>query len=409
MRQVFFVVFKKQLKTKSTLIIFGICVALSILMIIASISGERSSKLLENGKSIKLKGIPAIQETAKRESQIIGELTPNKLLAYYETYMELYNQYGKNIPEEEYIKKLLPYRNIHGILPYAHDNVYDLNQSSEIHDLTVDQIENFYQQLEGNRNHYFAKSNMSSVEIKKAQEMSDGITIPFQYQSFLGWETALEYLGILSIFLSIAIACIAAPIIANDRKDGSDELFWCTKYGKLYHIGAKLLSLIVLSSFLYFVSIGIYTLIAINSLGTAGLKTSIQFINPIATANLTLKDIYLKMILAGCVSNLGLIAFCTLLSSLMKSAVIVQSLSVVLIAAPTIMRFFVATSNKTGHIICNSFVTSGLGIFYELIGSKFICFGSYCIWTPNYIFIATIITSVIFGLLLVATNRKYRF
>lgn len=400
---------KRQLNTKGTKIIILIALLLTAFLAYLPARMESLDIVQPDGSIKTLKNVQAIKQLHELEKEIQGEVTSEKMLQVFERYKKVYEKYNGELSMSIYRTELRQFGDIRNTLYYAFPDLFgSTSMPYELYNLTSEDILSFYERRSANQQDYFVKDAMlSGSALESAQNMESQVHKPFYYVSSHGWDMALEYVGMAAKLIGFLVCIIAAQIFSNSYKSGEDEILRCTKFGRKKFAGAKILSTLILTACLYITCILITFVIQSITLGTEGLKTSIQFIDPLSPAPFTYGDIWLQCVVYGLISILAMASLVLFISSISKASVFVMALSAPLILLPLLMRFIFKTSQPLLVLISEILPTSGMNIYYSLIGGtgSLTFYGS--IWSPYVTGIAALIAILVFALLGVRSYSKH--
>ncbi|MDD3897435.1 MAG: ABC transporter permease [Syntrophomonadaceae bacterium] len=401
---------KRQLKSKGTLILILITLVLTAFLGYYPASYQRIDIFEADGSVQTLKGVQAVKAIHESKKDFEGEATPEKLLEAHQRYKEVYERYNGEITFEIDSKELRPFKALLNILYYAQPDIFNPGKEGfSLYELSSEDVLAFYENRAANQAAYFEdKVKLSGTALENAKSREAQVEKPFYYSSVPGWDTALEYVGMVATMIAFMVAIIAAQVFSNSYRSGEDEILRCTKLGKKQFGRAKVLATLVLTTGLYILIMAL--LFGINSatLGIEGLKTSIQFLDTLSPAPFTFGEIWLQSAVYGFIGILATVSLVLFISSKSKASIFVMALSIPLIILPLLMQFVFKVSSLGLTLISDILPTSGLNIFYSLIGGSG-SLGYYgAVWSPYITAVAAIIEIGIFAMLAVQSYSRHQ-
>ncbi|MDK2587348.1 ABC transporter permease subunit [Romboutsia sedimentorum] len=417
MINIFKVEFKRMGKSKSNIIIFGISIMITIILAFFCIYSQVSETVLPDGSYKILKGLSAIKVDTGRQSKMQGDVTSEKLIEALSKYKELHNKYGDNVPSDIDIKEVGPYKEfLTKILPYSFSDLVNRVDNQEILDLqhlTSKEAGTFYEQRNKNQNDNFKKRlELSDSAQKYAENMDNKVKKPFYFSPFIGWDTALEFLGIIMVFVAFMGCILVTPVFSSEYESGADDIMRCTKYGRKHLAIAKLIVANLIVLFLYIICMSIFYGITYITLNTEGLNTSIQFIQAISPVALTFGKAIFIIMTIGLITVLSIVNFTLFLSTRSKSSIFISSISTIMIIFPMLTRFIIHNNYKNGSNIIKFLIailpSGGIKIYDDLIREfNLFYIGDWVIWSPYVIVTSSILMLICFFLLSVYSYSKH--
>lgn len=399
---------KRQLKTKGTLIILGITLILTALLGYYPASSRGVDTIQPDGSIMSLRGIQAIKYLHELEKGIVGEVTPEKMLEALDNYKDVYEKYDGQLTYTIHATELRLYSPITSLLTFGFPDMdAALEKGLRTHDLTTQDVMAFYENRASNQNAFFTESRLSEAVLKNVQNMESRVNKPFYYASNAGWDTAVEYVGLITMMIAFLATVIAAQVFSNSYRSGEDEILRCTKYGRKQFAKAKVLATLILVAGLYVVCILVLLGVNCATLGADGLQTSIQFMDVLSPVPLTYGGMWLWSAVFGFVAILATVSSVLFFSSKFKASIFVMALSLPLIILPMLMRFALNVSSFMLILVSDILPSSGLTILYSVIGGSggLRHYGS--VWSPYVIIIAAAIEIIVLCLLTVRAYKKH--
>lgn len=388
--RLYYVELRRQLKTKSVCILIAVGFILTLVLSYLPISYIEYTYKSDNGTSVTVNGLKAIQMRKVAWEDYTGRIEPEKIAAALKQYQEALIQYGEDgiftgdMPASEYYEKVAPiYRWIYRLREvYANPQT---GSAADVSNLSEQEALEFYDQC------YWRLKALMSMEqqdhpsaISQAQNMYGNVEMPFIY--YPGVDGAvIDYMVFLVMFLIIIGVIIAAPVFSSEYQTGSDQILRCTKHGmhKLASIKVRVTLSIVTA--LYIICTLIFFIIVNTAFGWDGCKTSIQVaFSATCFLPINIGQIQIITMVAGLFALLASACLVLVLSSKLNTVYTTTVIALLLCFIP--MIFNAVFSGNVGMWIRCLFPTGGVGLsnsfFYELIDTNFIYAGSISIWVP---------------------------
>lgn len=397
---------KRILKSKSTLIMIGITFLLTVFLAYFPASSQGMNIVEPDGSLSGVSGIQAINRFHEIEKPIEGNLTSSKLLDTLNKYNQSYKKHNGDITFLVVAKELQPYETLMETLTYATPNMFDASKkSATLHDLTTQDAESFYERRASNQKTFLEQqAGLTGSALKDAQNREKQVPKPLYYASCLGWKDAFEYIEMAAKLLAFIVCIIASQSFANSYRSGEDDILRCTRFGRKQFAHAKVASVLIFTGGLYCICMLLFFIINGLTLGMAGLKTSVQFIDMLSPLPWTYGSLWLHTALYGLIAILATTSFVLFISSISKTPVFVMAFSIPLIILPVLMRFTFKVSGTVLPFIQDALPTSGLNVYYSFIGGAggVRYYGS--VWSPYVTVAAAVIEIIVFSFL---ASRAY--
>lgn len=399
---------KRQLKSKGTLTLIIVTLLLTAFLGYYPASYHRIDSIGADGSIQSLRGIEAVKNINDLRKNYEGEVTPEKLLEVHQKYKEVYEKYNGEITFEIDSKELSPFKPLLNILYYAQEDIFSkASKNFNLYELSSENVLAFYENRAANQANYFEHEvKLSGAALENVKSREAQVEKPFYYVSNPGWSTALEYVGMVAKMLAFMACIIASQIFSNSYRTGEDEILRCTKLGRKQFGLAKVLATLILTAGLYIISISLLFVINIATLGVGGLKTSIQFSEVLSPLTLDYGQIWLISAAYGFLGILATVSLVLFISSKSKSSVLGMALSIPLIILPTLIQFTFNLSSLGSRLLSDILPTSGLNIFYSLIGGSWSLKYYGPVWSPYATAAAAIIAIFIFVILAVRSYSR---
>lgn len=379
---------KRVLKTRLTLILLALSLALSVLMAYIPTTFCSVSYLGADGNEIRVHGLAAVEQIKILQSGTQGEVTPQKVRQALEAYQACLTKYGVEttyeLPDGVYGREILPYNPLlHGVREAFADP--DSGLAPSLMDVDPERIEDLYGACEARidslmkmeqKNHPAAQEN--------AKAMYSRVDTPYQF--YPGYNTdAMDYQLLLAFLIVLFCAVIAAPIFTSDYQTGADDIYRCTKFGRVKFAVTKIASALVICCAAFSLCATVYLLVSNSLFGWECTKTSMQMLYSIVNLpNLNLGQ--LQWVCAGGYSLclLATVSFTLFLSSRLRNVVASLSVSLVCCILPVIL--YVALPSEIGQWIYTILPAGGVALqtsfLYSLVDFAFWNIGNLAIWTP---------------------------
>lgn len=379
---------KRVLKTRLTLILLTFSLVLSLVMAYIPTTFSYVSYLDDNGNTIKLLGLDAVQYLKTLQSDTAGEVTPQKIRQAVEDYQTCLTKYGVentyDLPEGVYEAEILPYAPLlHGVREAFADP--DSGIAPSLMDIDPEKIEDFYSACEARLD---SLMKLEQRDHPRAQEAAKRLynRVEMPYQLYPGYNTdAMDYQLLLSFLIVLFCTVIAAPIFTSDYQTGADDIYRCTKYGRVKFAVTKLLSALLICGTAFSLCTVVFLLVSNSLYGWECTKTSIQMLYSIVNlSNLNLGQ--LQWICAGgyLLCMLATVSFTLFLSSRLRN--VVASLAVALVCCILPVILYVALPSEIGQWIYTILPAGGVALqtsfLYTLVDFAFWNIGNLAIWTP---------------------------
>ena len=379
---------KRVLKTRLTLILLTFSLVLSLVMAYIPTTFSYVSYLDDNGNTIKLLGLDAVQYLKTLQSDTAGEVTPQKVRKAVEAYQTCLTKYGVentyDLPDGVYETEILPYAPLlHGVREAFADP--DSGIAASLMDISPEKIENFYGTCEAR---LVSLMKLEQKDHPAAQEAAKRLysRVETPYQLYPGYITdAMDYQLLLSFLIVLFCTVIAAPIFTSDYQTGADDIYRCTKYGRVKFAVTKLLSALLICGTAFSLCAVVFLLVSNSLYGWECTKTSMQMLYSIVNLpNLNLGQ--LQWVCAGgyLLCLLATVSFTLFLSSRLRN--VVASLAVALVCCILPVILYVALPSEIGQWIYTILPAGGVAFqtsfLYTLVDFAFWNIGNIAIWTP---------------------------
>lgn len=264
-------------------------------------------------------GITAGRKLAADRNKWKGKLTVEKLKEVVEDRQTLEQMYPEGIPDTEYGKTVQSYDDIFsfGIYGFIPDSGYDQNV---LYHLSDEQLGNFYSTYEANIQKMVKTYGKNSKQRDFLKRKYEEIEMPLDYVAKDSWDTMAMYAQTYGIILAVVIGFLAAGIFADEFRTKAETVFFSTKYGRTKATRNKLLTGIVMTTVVYWVGMGILSIISLGIMGTSGFLTPYQIDQPYSIYIMTYGEYYFLILVCGYIASLFSASITMLVTVKMHSA-----------------------------------------------------------------------------------------
>lgn len=373
---------KRVIKSRNNLVIIGLVLVLSILLGIAVPSME----VIWNPDMTKAyTGFTALDKERELESVYNGEVTEQMFYDITEKYQSLLEQYGGEIPNEVYVEEYYGAKAISDHFPsifYDKDTGMDLT----VADLTPAEAAEFYEVRRACIDQMLDFNLAGSASAREqAASISAQVAEPFYFSSFTGWDTAGEYTHLLALLIVLLCTMVAAPIFSSDYQTQADAVMRTTKHGRMKLAAVKTGSSLLIVLILFGICVGLFLIILCITLGTEGLKSSLQMIYAITIVPLSIGQSEAGIVLSSFLTLLAVVCFTLWISARVENPMITLVSGLIVVLLPTILRMGpdIKLLNWLTYILPSSGVGVGGGIYYEFVfRNTFLTLGNAAFWAP---------------------------
>lgn len=281
----------------------------------------------------------ANQQEIELSQEKVNELV-NQYLAYTEdSETNSDNESRKYLSEDIYKAFYLPNRDLLSLIT----NVYrEFGSGDSMRDVLKENAGRDFQQARLERDKYYIetrkeKGQLTSEEADYWEEKVENVQIDkFGYHK--GWSMILD--AMTWPVLIMMIICIGiAPIFAGEYQSRCDSLVLCMKYGKSKLISAKVITVWLYTTCVYWGISLIYSVVYIGLLGIDGMGLPIQLKYPAMSAgyDLTMGEAVIIVLVLAYVLTLGIMGITIFMSSVLKNTYGVIVITFLIIIVPTFL------------------------------------------------------------------------
>jgi len=265
-------------------------------------------------------GVSAPRSLIADKNRWKGELTPEKIADFVNTYNDAVRLYQNNIPNDVYGRDIQSGYDI--IAPASRMLTGEYGDSDDpeaILKADPDQIASIYE-IYNNNLAAMSEFNGDTPE-KQAflMEQYENIDTPFTYEAHDSWDTMLMYATTCGLILIIVISFITAGIFAEEFQYKADAVFFSTRYGRSKAVHAKIRAGLIIATVVYGIGIGLLSIISFSVMGISGASTAYQFSQPYAIYSVTFGQMYAILVLGGYVASLLAASVSMLIASKTKT------------------------------------------------------------------------------------------
>ena len=202
-------------------------------------------------------------------------------------------------------------------------NLEENFSGNEIAKATSDEISSIYEIYRKNLD-LESKDNGDTIEkIDFLQKQYKKIKTPFYYEAADSWETMFLYATTYSLILIIITSFLTSGIFSDEFKNNIYLVLFSTKYGKSKCVKCKIYAGLIVTSLVYWIGISLLSIICFGVMGTSGASTLYQVYSPFSIYVVSMRGLYMIIILSGYVA-------CLLIATVFKSSSLAIGLSFVL-------------------------------------------------------------------------------
>lgn len=397
---------KRILTTRTTWILLGIALILSVCMAYIPTTFYASEYTDENGNQVKLSGLKAFQYQKSQKAGLEGEVTPKKVRDALEAYQNCLNEYGVkdtyDLPEGVYGERIAPYTPlIHGLKEAFADPKTGMAPS--LMEIDPEKAEDFYSKCDERIVTLMeAEQRDHPAAQEKAVSMYHKVEKPFTFYLAGSDSNRMDYQLLLSFMILLFCTVIAAPVFSSEYQTGADDILRCTKHGRGLLGMLKIVSAMCICGTAFALCSAVFIIVSNCLFGWEAVRTSIQMIfSTMNLADMNMGQLQTATALAGLLCVLASVSLTLFLSSRTKNMVMSIAVSLLFCFLPVII--YVAIPNDLGTWLNCIIPTGGLGMqssfLYAMADFEFLNVGDFAVWTPYaYLFFEAVAVPVLIGL-----------
>lgn len=384
---------------KRKLFLLSPIIILGTIIILISAPSSSAYSYDENGNNVT--GYKAIKYVKAYAEKISGELTPEKVADV----IELYNTIASNpdnlteydtIKESVYISELYPYQKIISCIAVAYTQTGQPDYRI-INTLTYDDGLDFYnrrdKQIIDTLNMDYSYGNYSDAEKNVILKFNENVSEPYILGYTLGWESLIEYVFPFFVILTFVALINVSSVFSNEFQRGTAQVILSSKHGRSKIFTAKIISVFLISTLMFVVSVGIYVLTYAAVYGLEGSGASIQSLILLSVYDLTLGEAFFTSVLIAYAAYIFVIFFTLTISVICKSNFISVLLALALYFIPIFLNY--SKSSKLFNYIVDLFPIKALNAFEMFKQYKLYGFSETLIRQPYFVMALMPILAVI--------------
>lgn len=297
----------------------------------------------KNGKTFYGMSAVEIMKTTQQEIYLTQDKVDGLVKQYlaYTADSETNSENGTRqyLSEDIYKTFYLPNRDLLSLIT----NVYrEFGSGSNMRDVLEENVGRDFQQARFDRDKYYIETRkergqLTSEEAEYWKKESENIKVDrFGYHK--GWSMILD--AMTWPVLIMMIICIGiAPIFAGEYQSKCDSLVLCMKYGKSKLVSAKVITVWLYTTCVYWGISLIYTVVYIGLLGTEGMGLPIQLKYPAMSVgyDLTMGEAVMIVLFLAYVLTLGIMGITLIMSAVLKNTYGVIIIAFLVIIVPTFL------------------------------------------------------------------------
>ncbi len=402
---------KRILKSQRTLILIAVALLMSVVMAYMPTSYESINRPEENGGYTELDGLAAIRFKRDHYEREAGEITPQKLAEALRIYQSYVQEYGtlNDVPLDVYIENIMAIRPmLKGLTEAFADSKTGIG--ADLMDIDPDEVQQyFYEKCVSHLDDIMDLEQKESETARRfAAEKYADVDQPFYLYPGMSRD-AFDYITLYILILSILCVGIAAPIFANEYRNGSDSILRCTKYGRMKLAVTRILAACCIFIVIFILGMVIHLSILNLAFGTDCLKTSFQMLfSVINLPNMNLGQLQIILVFAGLLSVLATISCTLFLSARCRDSLTVLLISIVVLFLPTFAYSAFAGASWISTVLPSAGIGMQNNFLYQLSDLNFLHIGGASFWTPYVILVSAAVELPVFLFLAVRSYCKHQ-
>ena len=224
-------------------------------------------------------GIDAGRLLAEDVNQWKGKLTTEKISEVINDYKTLSAKYQDEIPNTEYGKTVQSYYDIYSFVIGVLTPDSEWNEGA-VYQLSDEQLQDIYTIYQDNMKKMAEEYGTTPEKRSYLENVYKKIEIPFMFEAKDSWTTMTMYAQTYVLLMAVIIGFLAAGIFSGEFRPGTEDVFFATKYGRSKAIKNKIIAGIFVSTVIYWIGVGILSLISFAVMGTSGFFTPYQIDDP---------------------------------------------------------------------------------------------------------------------------------
>ncbi|OOV54907.1 hypothetical protein B1A67_09565 [Clostridium botulinum D/C] len=316
---------RKIFKTRST----KVSLIVILLLMVCSVVSNIKNRLYVDDMGNEIRGLKAIELKREQVTKHAGYLSEDKLTNIFKDYQKINKDSKSYKPNSKWLKD-----EVFGKYIVNKDEILDLIRQDfsyadkynyDIDSLSNKDIKSFYKRRDTKikeiLNKKYSHGSYSESEKEYVCAINNKISKPFYFDYSDGWEGIFrELFQIILISIIFVIGICVAPIFALEYETGADSIILSTRYGKNKLIIAKILSVFLCTTFVYFGLVLIFTVCMLWIYGIHGWNASLQVIFIKSVYPFSVLEGYLLGVALGYLVALAFSSFIMVLSSKIKTS-----------------------------------------------------------------------------------------
>ena len=180
------------------------------------------------------------------------------------------------------------------------DSDYDQNV---LYQLSDEQIDNLYSTYVTNFQKMIQTYGKTTEQQEFLRKKYERIEMPLTYAAKDSWDTLAMYAQTYGMILAVVIGFLASGIFADEFRTKADTVFFSTKYGRSKATRNKLLTGVAMTTVVYWVGMGVLSILSFSIMGTSGFSDTLQIDQPYSIYVMTY-EYYLLILVCGYIASL---------------------------------------------------------------------------------------------------------
>ena len=181
-----------------------------------------------------------------------------------------------------------------------------------VYQLSDEQLQDIYTIYQDNMKKMAEEYGTTPEKRSYLENVYKKIEIPFTFEAKGSWATMTMYAQTYVLLMAVIIGFLVAGIFSGEFRPGTEDVFLATKYGRSKAIKNKIIAGIFVSTVIYWIGVGILSLISFAVMGTSGFFTPYQIDDPYSIYVMTYGEYYLLILVGGYIATM----FCAALTML---------------------------------------------------------------------------------------------
>ena len=405
---------KRVLKTRITLILLLVSLLFSAVLAYLPTTFTYSSYTDDAGKKVELTGLASINYEKGIQSDIAGEVTPDKVRQAVEAYQACLNEYGVEnsyeLPDGVYAERITPFAPLlSGVKEAFADPTTGM--APTVMEIAPESVDGYYAAC---NERIVSLMKMEQKEHPAAQaaaiEMFNSVDKPFLLYPGSN-PNALDYQMMLSFLIMLFCTIIAAPVFTSDYQSGADDILRCTKHGRARLGVSRVISALLICGISFALCTAVYITVSNCLFGWECTKTSIQMIYSVVTlAAMDMGGLQQFVAVGSLLSLLATVSLSLFISSKAKNNVVSLSLALMFCILPIVVNLVVP--GELGVWLRCLLPSAGASlqssVLYAIADFEFLNVGGFAAWTPYAIIAFAAIEIPLFAWLAIHSYSTHR-